>query len=195
MKILYFTATGNSLAVAKRLGGELLSIPKLVKEDQYRIEDEVVGVIFPTYCADAPRMVREYLGKAEIRADYTFAVCTYGYMAGGATAHAAQYLKQAAGHADYVTKIIMVDTALARFETQKQLDTLPEKQVEAQLEKLCADIAARKHGCPPVSPFDWAVDWLYHTAGAAQVAPEKAKTHIVSDACVCCGVCKGLPGR
>lgn len=35
MKILYFTATGNSLYVAKRLGGECYSIPKLMKEGQF----------------------------------------------------------------------------------------------------------------------------------------------------------------
>lgn len=28
MKIFYFTATGNSLAVAKKIGGELISIPQ-----------------------------------------------------------------------------------------------------------------------------------------------------------------------
>ena len=31
MKIFYFTATGNSLYVAKRFGGELYSIPKVLK--------------------------------------------------------------------------------------------------------------------------------------------------------------------
>ena len=36
MTILYFTATGNSLAVAKRLGGTLLSIPQLIREDDLR---------------------------------------------------------------------------------------------------------------------------------------------------------------
>ena len=46
-------------------------------------------------------------------------------MAGAYADHAAEYLKKAAGHADYVDKIIMVDTALTRFESQKQIDTLP----------------------------------------------------------------------
>ncbi len=32
MKILYFSATGNSLYVAKCLGGELLSILQMVKQ-------------------------------------------------------------------------------------------------------------------------------------------------------------------
>lgn len=30
MKVLYFTATGNNLYVAKRIGGEYYSIPKLI---------------------------------------------------------------------------------------------------------------------------------------------------------------------
>lgn len=34
MKILYFTATGNSLYVAKSFGDEYYSIPKLIKEGQ-----------------------------------------------------------------------------------------------------------------------------------------------------------------
>ena len=72
MTVLYFTATGNSLFVARKIGGELLSIPKLVKEGKYEVKDDVVGLVCPTYCADVPRMVREYLAKATIEADYTF---------------------------------------------------------------------------------------------------------------------------
>ena len=76
MTILYFSATGNCLSVAKKLGGNLLSIPQLVKHEQYEIEDDVIGVICPTYCADAPRMVQQYLAKAKLKADYTFMICT-----------------------------------------------------------------------------------------------------------------------
>lgn len=35
MTILYFTATGNCLYVAKQLGGELLSIPQLMKNGTF----------------------------------------------------------------------------------------------------------------------------------------------------------------
>lgn len=190
MTILYFTATGNSLAVARRIGGELLSIPHLIKEERYIIEDDVIGVTCPTYCADAPRMVQKYLEKAKLRADYTFFISTYGYMAGADTAHVEGYLKKAAGHADYVAKIIMADTALTRFESQKQIDTLPEKDVDGQIKKIISDIAARKHSIPSVSIGDKMVDWLYHAAGAAQIAPDKAKkAHTVNDQCIKCGTC------
>ncbi len=33
MTICYFTASGNSLYVARQIGGRLLSIPKLMKEE------------------------------------------------------------------------------------------------------------------------------------------------------------------
>lgn len=58
MKILYFTATGNCLYVAKQLGGELLSIPQLMKSGTFSIEDDVVGVVNPVYCADMPKMAQ-----------------------------------------------------------------------------------------------------------------------------------------
>lgn len=192
MTILYFSATGNCLAVAKKLGGELLSIPKLVKEGRYEITDDVIGVVCPTYCADAPKMVQRYLSKAKLTAEYTFWISTYGYQAGAAVTHGAEYLKKAAGQADYVAKIIMVDTALTRFETQKQIDTLPKKDVEGQIEALRADIAARKKGVAKVSLFDKAVDLLYHKAGAAQIADDRDKGFLVTDACIKCGTCARL---
>ena len=40
MKVCYFTASGNCLYVAKRIGGELLSIPHLMKQDRIEISDE-----------------------------------------------------------------------------------------------------------------------------------------------------------
>ena len=189
MTVLYFSVTGNCLAVAKRIGGELLSIPKLVKENRYEISDDVIGVITPTYIADAPKMVQNYLSKAKLTADYTFVISTYGYLAGAATSHMENYMTKAAGHTDYATKIIMADTALTRFETQKQIDTLPKKDVEGQIKRVIADIEARKKSIPRVSVFDKAVDWLYHTAGASQIADERDKGFIVTEACIKCGTC------
>lgn len=49
MKIFYYTSTGNCLDVAKRIGGELYSIPQLLKENRLEFEDEAIGIICPTY--------------------------------------------------------------------------------------------------------------------------------------------------
>ena len=61
LKIFYFTGTGNSLAVSKRLSGELASIPQVMKERDFVFKDEAIGIIFPLYCLNPPKMVREFL--------------------------------------------------------------------------------------------------------------------------------------
>ena len=40
MKTLYYTSTGNNLYIAKQLGGELISIPQLMKKNEFDIEDD-----------------------------------------------------------------------------------------------------------------------------------------------------------
>ncbi len=49
MKILYFTASGNSLHVAKSFGCETLSIPKMIKQGKYEFTDDKIGIVFPLY--------------------------------------------------------------------------------------------------------------------------------------------------
>lgn len=45
MKICYFTATGNCLYVAKKIGRDLLSIPQLMRQETIEITDDAVGLL------------------------------------------------------------------------------------------------------------------------------------------------------
>lgn len=189
MTILYFSTTGNCIQVARALGGTQLSIPQLVKSEQYAIEDDAVGVICPTYCADAPKMVQKYLQKARIEAEYVFGIATYGYEAGEAEKHLMENLRRAAGHVEYVNKVKMVDTALTRFETQKQIDMLPGKDVPGQISRVKADIDSRQHRVPDSSLFHIAADRLYHMAAGSQIGDKRSQAFTVSDACIGCGTC------
>lgn len=72
MKICYFTATGNCLYVANRIGEELLSIPQLMRNGQLEICDDAVGIVCPVYAVEMPMMVREFLSKVKIKTDYFF---------------------------------------------------------------------------------------------------------------------------
>ena len=54
MKVFYFTATGNSLYVAKQLSEEIYSIPQLLKkydlgEEKLEFHDDVIGLVYPVY--------------------------------------------------------------------------------------------------------------------------------------------------
>lgn len=79
--ILYFTGTGNCLYVARQLGGrdaELLSIPQLMRRQKFDIEADEIGIVYPIYGHMPPNMVRRFLEKAKLKADYKYAVLTYG---------------------------------------------------------------------------------------------------------------------
>ena len=54
MKIFYNTSTGNSLYVAKKIKNafencELISIPKAIKNNNFEVEDEMIGFIYPIH--------------------------------------------------------------------------------------------------------------------------------------------------
>jgi ferredoxin/flavodoxin len=84
--IYYFSATGNSLAVALEFAQKLgvsdpISIPgTLVLDDPYAAAREAaqVGFVFPVHRASLPEMVRGFIKKMPKRRDcYYFAISTY----------------------------------------------------------------------------------------------------------------------
>ncbi|WP_434084577.1 EFR1 family ferrodoxin [Lacrimispora xylanisolvens] len=140
MKILYFTATGNSLYVAKSLGGECYSIPKLLKEGQFEFEDEKIGIIFPTYNLGVPKIVEEFLNKANLKSKYIFGIATYGAFSGAVSTHLFEIGKRNGIEFSYINEIIMVDNNLAAFDIRKQIEKEADKKIEENLAKLIKDI-------------------------------------------------------
>ena len=190
MTVCYFTATGNCLYVAKRIGGKLLSIPQLMKQESIEIEDDAVGIVAPVYAVEMPMMVKEFIEKAKIKTDYLFFIYTYGMGYAQAFFHVKQVCKQTGLNLSYINAIQMVDNYLPGFEMQNQIDTLPQKNVEGQLEKVLADIAGGK-----------TVQLNQTAAGKAQMAMYKrmlaqrilkkdtAQGYIVNDNCIRCSIC------
>jgi NAD-dependent dihydropyrimidine dehydrogenase PreA subunit len=83
--IYYFTGTGNSLAVAKKIAAvlgdcELVSFASLQKMNGSIVpQAERVGIICPVYFTGLPVMVAEYAYRLDLsRSQYTFSVVTYG---------------------------------------------------------------------------------------------------------------------
>ena len=89
--IYYFSGTGNSLVVARdiaeTINGKLLSIPSMMKEESFKLEADVIGLVFPVFYATndcgIPLIVARFIKKLEnLSSKYIFAVCTCGYMPG-----------------------------------------------------------------------------------------------------------------
>ncbi|MBP3866846.1 MAG: EFR1 family ferrodoxin [Eggerthellaceae bacterium] len=190
MKTCYFTATGNCLYVARRIGGDLLSIPQLMKQDEIVIEDDAVGIVAPVYAVEMPMMVKAFLEKARIKTDYFFFVYTFGMGYAEAFTHVAVAAEKAGLPLSYIDAVQMVDNYIPFFDMQEQIDTLPEKDVEGQVERVARDIAERKLQQVTVTQknLDEMARWTRdHAAGILR--KDTALEYTVNDDCIRCGIC------
>ena len=81
--IYYFSGTGNSLDIARKIAvaieaqTELVSIAKQFNEDDIQEDADIVGFVFPVYMGDAPWVVKDFVKKINFSANpYIFAVAT-----------------------------------------------------------------------------------------------------------------------
>jgi Pyruvate/2-oxoacid:ferredoxin oxidoreductase delta subunit len=185
MIVFYFTSTGNSLAVAKRIGGDLISIPQVIDSSDTHYKDEAIGVVFPVYNFAPPRMVRQFLDKASFESDYLFAIGTYGNMSGACMYNLQKNAEKRGFRFGYLNGLLMVDNFLPLFEIDAQIAKLPKKKTEETTARIVADIQNREHKGAAAS--------LPVRALAAMLAGTKtdknAQGYKVNDQCTKCGIC------
>jgi Pyruvate/2-oxoacid:ferredoxin oxidoreductase delta subunit len=81
--IIYFTGTGNSLAVARLLAIKLgqidiFSVTEMLKRSDLRLDAETCGFVFPVYCQNAPEIVTRLVRRMQLPANvYIYAIATY----------------------------------------------------------------------------------------------------------------------
>ena len=190
MKICYFTATGNCLYVARRIGGELLSIPQLMRQDEIVIEDEAVGIVAPVYAVEMPMMVKAFLEKARIKTDYFFFIYTYGMGFAEAFTHVEVTAQKVGLKLSYINAIQMVDNYIPFFDMQEQIDTLPQKNVEGQIDQLVKEISERKLWQVHVTEENLVeMDHWTRTHAAWILKKDTALSYTVNDGCIRCGIC------
>ena len=199
MKILYFTGTGNSLYVAKRIGGELLSIPHLLKEKQFKIKDEAVGIVFPCYNFNLPLIVKEYLEQVIIEAEYVFLVMTYGFISAAGLKTAEDIMTRNGGKLDYSNQIQMIDNYLPLFKMEKQLKNEPSKNIEAQIDAVVADIQSCKRKVKRFGIIKKTVTKIFGKRMYSPTGLKKLKAtslnFTVTDDCTSCKICQKVCPR
>lgn len=198
--ILYFTGTGNCLYVARQLGGEnaeLLSIPQLMKKQEFVVEADEIGIVYPIYGHMPPNIVRQFIKKAKLTADYTFAILTYGNRKCNAVEIWNDIAKAAGKKFDYINTLIMVDNWLPNFDMNEQV--LIDKHIPENLGKIAADIAGRKHWHEPVTEEERQQhQGFIERSGVNPNTGFLLKSEdyfTVNDACIGCGACVSVCPR
>jgi ferredoxin len=187
MTIFYFTSTGNSLAVAKKIGGTLISVPQVADGPTHDFRDDVIGVVFPIYGFGMPKMVKKFCGAARFKADYMFAIGTYGGVAGAAMMCAQKFAVKHGYSFDYAESLLMVDNYLPGFDIRDQIAKIPQKKTDENLARIIDDIRRRRTN-KATAPL------AFRAANAAVQAGKGlflagARNYTVGGNCVKCGTC------
>jgi len=189
MKTLFFSATGNSLYVAKKLAGEITSIPQLDRAGIYEIEDDVIGIVSPVYSLNLPLLVRRYLKKAKFKADYIFGVLTYGNLSGAATNQLLKALEANGNKLHYAADLLMVDNFLPRFKMEDEIAKSPQKNIDTHLAQIKRDVESRTHSMPHQNILGRMLSTIFSSA----ISPKRINTtdtkFSVTDKCNSCGTC------
>lgn len=192
--IFCFTGTGNSLYIARQLAGEnaeLLSIPQMVKRGKYEFEADEIGIVYPIYGHMPPYMVRQFIQKAKLKAEYKFAVLTYGARKCDAVEIWDRISRKADNAFDYINTIIMVDNWLPNFDMNEQLKI--DKHIPENLQKITADINSRQHWHEPVTEEERQQHqgFMQRSGLDPEVGflMKSEKFFTVTDACIDCGIC------
>lgn len=204
--IFYFSATGNSLYVAKKIGKETntmaISISEVISHKDFHFTlaaEESVGFVFPTYFYGIPSIMKEFLSQLVLEGNpdpYLYLVLTCGTSTGNA-GKMFEHLLNANGYKLSATHAVaMVDNYVLMFvmpdqEKAKHLLEAAEIKIDAVIEKIkskeLGDFNLIKGTVPSItSAFSYP---LYQYG-------RKNKKFYVRDNCTHCGLCQKLcPSR
>lgn len=185
--VFYFTATGNSLYVAKQLEETPISIAQKIHEKQKVYQAEKIGVVCPVFGHQVPTLVKEFLENATFETPYFYMILTYGNRHGGATELAEKMLKERNITPAYMNVLLMVDNFLPGFDMnqQKTLD----KKVEEHMKMIQEDIKNCRHYMPPVTDAHRAVHKEYLKRMAKMPKDMWLNLYRITEECIGCEIC------
>lgn len=188
--ILYFSATGNSLAVARQLAGRLNEqlMPLIEAVQQDLTNEKRIGLVFPTYDFNLPPAMPEMISRLKISpTSYVFTVVTCGSAAGNCIWVLRRILREKGIELAYSHKVSVPDNSALAFgrNPNKQLGKF--ERVPARMEQIIRELEEESH----VLHYSWfgLLSWLL-----GRPAIERGMIHclgpkVIADKCNGCGTC------
>ena len=188
--ILYFSGTGNSMAIsrqlAERLGEQVMPLSRAVARDLS--QERRIGLVFPCYWFNAPRAVTELLPRLQLPKDaYVFIVIPCGAQAGNAIWTVRRMLAAIGVEVAYSHKIRVPDNSAVGFGRNPNDQVWKFDRYAGRLERITADIAAGVRRCH----YAW-----WGLAGALCAIPAVQRRTLPmltpavnADRCIACCIC------
>ena len=177
--LFYFTATGNSLYVAKRLDPRCISIAQAIHDDPQPYQDAQIGIVCPVHAQQISELVSTFLHDAHFDTPYFYMILTYGNRHGGAAELAQELCARCGIPVRYINLVHMVDNWLPVFDME-----------EEQLAVIQTDVAQKVAWIAPVTEADRAAHQEF--LAGMRLAPPDVWQHLlrVSQDCIGCGICQ-----
>jgi ferredoxin len=190
MTVLYFSSTGNSLYIAKRIGGKLLSIPEYMHKEVFDIEDSEVGIVFPVYGLCVPPFIVDFIKNASIRTPYLFAVATYGFFPGAVCGQLSEIRTKNGRCFDYINRLKMAENCITFSDMAKSEGD--SKKQQSQIDELLVDITEHRRFIRGDSPFKKLMTKNHLKNYEFETGVGITDMLIVTDDCRGCGTCVSL---
>ena len=192
--IYYFSATGNSLTVARQIANRLgnctiQSMASETPEEPVGGPGNSIGFVFPVYFIGLPRLVRSFVQKLSIREEtYCFAFISFGGTAVDTLGMLDDILKEKGACLSYAAGAKMPGNYIVKY-SASAIDVL-QKRITAAMEKADAaavEIAAGKS--QPVKRNARLLSRFVNQMGMYKGISEWDEKFEVTGACNGCGLC------
>jgi ferredoxin len=194
--ICYFSATGNSLAVANDLAAELgnaavFPVTRALKTG-VNFSYDALGIVYPVYMFGLPLIIAEFLKSFAIKPGaYVFGVATFGGLPGRPHSLSRKILKKRGLGLACGFSILMPGNhtpmygAIAKQRQEKMFD-----QEKKRIKEIAQLVRQKKQGIYEEKPV-WTNTILYSLLykGGAAMIPLSAKGFWTTTSCNKCGKC------
>jgi ferredoxin len=197
--LYYFSGTGNSLVVARdlaaRINGTLIPIPSVTDRERIKTGADTLGIIFPAYYTQMPKIVEKFIGKLSgIETKYIFTVVTVGGIAGGVLNHVSEKLVRVNGSlaAGFIVRMpanyIHNSNALPPF-LQNRMFRKWQRKADEIADYINSGESGRRESFNPVMTFLFTKN-LEKRYRKGALSPDIDKNFHVDDTCTGCGTCE-----
>jgi len=194
--IYYFSATGNSLIVAKDLAkglgdAELIPINKAIKIPDATAYD-AVGFVYPVYMFGLPLIIVKFLKTVKIKfGTYIFSVTTSAGLKGRAHSLAKDILKKRGLDLANGFSVIMPGNytpLYGAFSKERQAEIFTRQKIKIQ--EILDSLRQKKRAKLEEKPFllNFLLYALFYKYGSARI-PLSAKGFWITESCNKCGLC------
>ena len=197
--LFFFSATGNSLYIARQIGGEeatLLSISQEIHNENPVYEAKEIGFVCPVYCFIPPAIVQVFIARSTFKADYFFTVGTYGAHSTIFPEFVENFAREHGVQMNYISTIQMVDTYLPFFDAAREMADPKLQRIPERIATVSAEINSRKDYIQPVTQQDRMIcEGYYRSSRRDRQRPTVTRSEKIvfaTDACIGCGICTGV---